>query len=128
MEFCRGPLGPVGGHEKSDDDVYSSDDMYTGGIIDSQEFYITLSNLTYLHGCMRFENNIAFNGGFGSVVYHKTNRGELVNNLVYMNGAYPGLNNCTGMTLNTAQDLLISNNIIWARDGDDYALKNSGDA
>ena len=37
---------------------------------------------------MRFENNIAFNNGFGGVVYHKTDRGELVNNLVFMNGAY----------------------------------------
>ena len=64
----------------------------------------------------------------GGVVYHKTNRGELVNNLVFMNGAYPGLSNYTGMTLNTAQDVLIVNNIIWARDDDDYALKNNGNA
>ena len=128
MEFCSGPLGPVGGHEGSDEDVYGNCDVYTGGIIDGQGLYVTRNNLTYLHGRMRFENNIAFNNGFGGVVYHKTNRGELVNNLVFMNGAYPGLSNYTGMTLNTAQDVLISNNIIWARDGDDYALKNNGNA
>ena len=77
---------------------------------------------------MRFENNIAFNNGFGGVVYHKTDRGELVNNLVFMNGAYPGQSNYTGMTLNTAKDVYISNNIIWARDNNDYALKDNGGA
>ena len=128
MEFCSGPLGPVGGHEGSTEDVYGNCDAYTGGIIDGQGLYVTRNRQTYLHGRMRFENNIAFNNGFGGVVYHKTDRGEVVNNLVFMNGAYPGLSNYTGMTLNSANDVFISNNIIWARDGDDYALKNNGGA
>ena len=128
MEFCSGPLGPVGGHEGSDEDVYGNCDAYTGGIIDGQGLYVTRNNETYLHGRMRFENNIAFNNGFGGVVYHKTDRGELVNNLVFMNGAYPGQSKYTGMTVNTADDLVISNNIIWARDGNDFALKNNGNA
>ena len=44
-----------------------------------------------------------------------------------MNGAYPGQSNYTGLTLNTVQDVRIVNNIIWAREADDYALKNNGD-
>ena len=122
MEFCNSPL------ENSTADEYGNCDYYTGGIIDGQGLYVTRNNATYLHGRMRFENNIAFNNGFGGVVYHKTDRGELVNNLVFQNGAYPGLSNYTGMTVNTADDLLISNNIIWARDGNDYGLKNNGNA
>ena len=80
MEFCSGPLGPVGGHEGSDEDVYGCD-AYTGGIIDGQGLYVTRTTkpTTWANA---LENNIAFNNGFGGVVYHKTDRGELVNNLV----------------------------------------------
>lgn len=127
MEFCSGPLGPVGGHQGSTADEYGNCDVYTGGIIDGQGLYVTRNRDTYRHGRMRFENNIAFNNGFGGVVYHKTDRGELFNNLVFMNGAYPGQSNYTGLTLNTVQDIRIINNIIWAREADDYALKNNGD-
>lgn len=75
---------------------------------------------------MRFENNIAFNNGFGGVVYHKTDRGELANNLVFMNGAYPGVTNYSGLTLNTANDVVIVNNLVWSRDDDDYGVKENG--
>ena len=122
MEFCSSPL------ESSTADAYGNCDYYTGGIIDGQGLYVTRNNTTYQYGRMRFENNIAFNNGFGGVVYHKTDRGELVNNLVFQNGAYPGTSNYTGMTVNTADDLLIANNVIWARDGNDYGLKNNGNA
>jgi|GEM_PF-3212325 len=122
MEFCNTPL------RSSTDDEYGNCDYYTGGIIDGQGLYVTRNNDTYLFGRMRFENNIAFNNGFGGVVYHKTDRGELINNLVFMNGAYPGISNYTGMTVNTSDDLTIINNVIWARDGNDYGLKNNGNA
>ena len=122
LEFCNTPL--FGQTE----DAYGNCDTYTGGIIDGQGLYVTRNNETYLHGRMRFENNIAYNNGFGGVVYHKTDRGELVNNLVFMNGAYPGDTNYSGMTLNTADDVFIINNIIWARDSNDYGLKNNGNA
>ncbi len=120
MEFCDGPL------EDSTDDLYGNCDNYTGGIIDGQGLYVTRNLDTYQHGRMRFENNIAFNNGFGGVTYHKTNNGELVNNLVFMNGAYPGTSKYTGLTLNTANDVLIQNNIVWARDLGNYAIKNNG--
>ncbi|MEC7987602.1 MAG: hypothetical protein VX278_20715, partial [Myxococcota bacterium] len=122
LEFCSTPL------RYSTDDEYGNCDYYTGGIIDGQGLYVTRNNNTYTHGRMRFENNIAFNNGFGGVVYHKTDRGELINNLVFMNGAYPGLSNYTGLTVNTADDLIIRNNIMWARESDDYAMKNNGNA
>ncbi|MBD89098.1 MAG: hypothetical protein CL940_02025, partial [Deltaproteobacteria bacterium] len=122
MEFCSGPL------EGSAEDVYGNCDAYTGGIIDGQGLYVTRNYDTYLHGRMRFENNVAFNNGFGGVVYHKTDRGELVNNLVFMNGSYPGTSNYTGLTLNTADDVIIANNIVWAREPGDYAVKNNGNA
>jgi parallel beta-helix repeat protein len=122
MEFCSSPL------KDSVEDVYGNCDHYTGGIIDGQGLYVTRNNASYAYGRMRFENNIAFNNGFGGVVYHKTDRGELVNNLVFQNGAYPGLSKYTGMTVNTADDLLIANNIIWARSDGDYGLKNNGNA
>ena len=77
---------------------------------------------------MRFENNIAFNNGFGGVVYHKTDRGEMVNNLVFMNGAYPGLTRYSGLTVNAADDLVISNNLVWARDSNHYGIKKNGEA
>ncbi len=122
LEFCSTPFA------NSTDDVYGNCDHYTGGIIDGQGLYVTRNNNTYLYGRMRFENNIAYNNGFGGVVYHKTDRGELVNNLVFQNGAYPGTSNYTGMTVNTANDLSIINNLIWARDSNDYGLKNNGNA
>ena len=110
MEFCSGPW------EGSTEDAYGNCDHYTGGI-DGQGLYVTRNNDTYLHGRMRFENNIAFNNGFGGVVYHKTDR-ELVNNMVFMNGAYPGVTKYTGLTLNTADDVRIHNNILAREDGD----------
>jgi len=122
MEFCNTPL--FGQTE----DAYGNCDTYSGGIIDGQGLYVTRNRDTYLHGRMRFENNVAYNNGFGGVVYHKTDRGELVNNLVFMNGSYPGNSNYSGMTLNTADDVLIINNVIWARDSNDYGLKNNGNA
>ena len=74
LEFCDS------GYAGSMEDAYGNCDAYTGGIIDGQGLYVTRNNDTYTHGRMRFENNIAFNNGFGGVVYHKTDRGELVNN------------------------------------------------
>ena len=89
---------------------------------------MTRNRDTYLHGRMRFEHNVAFNNGFGGVVYHKTNRGELQGNIVFMNGAYPGTSNYTGLTVNGVEDLIISSNIVWARDANDYGIKKNGDA
>lgn len=122
MEFCNTPLAG------STEDEYGNCDYYTGGIIDGQGLYVTRNNDTYLHGVMRFENNIAFNNGYGGVVYHKTNRGVLVNNLVFMNGAYPGVTRYSGLTVNTADELVIANNLVWAREDNDYAIKNNGNA
>ncbi|MFT7622130.1 MAG: parallel beta-helix repeat protein [Myxococcota bacterium] len=122
LEFCA--LDKLG----STEDEYGNCDDYTGGIIDGQGLYVTRNNDTYLSGRMRFENNIAFNNGFGGVVYHKTNRGELVNNVVFMNGAWPGVSDYSGLTVNTVDDLLIANNIVWGRDDDDYGIKDNGNA
>ncbi len=120
LEFCSNDF--VG----SEADAYGNCDHYTGGIIDGQGLYVTRNNDTYTHGRMRFENNIAFNNGFGGVVYHKTDRGELANNLVFMNGAYPGVTNYSGLTLNTANDVVIVNNLVWSRDDDDFGVKENG--
>lgn len=120
LEFC------LAEYEDSEEDVYGNCDHYTGGIIDGQGLYVTRNNDTYTHGRMRFENNIAFNNGFGGVVYHKTDRGELANNLVFMNGAYPGITNYSGLTLNTANDVVIVNNVVWPRDDDDFGVKENG--
>ena len=68
MEFCSGAGGPVGNQEGSEEDVYGNCDHYTGGIIDGQGLYVTRNKDTYLHGRMRFENNVAFSNGFGGVV------------------------------------------------------------
>ncbi len=120
MEFCSNDF------KDSTEDAYGNCDHYSGGIIDGQGLYVTRNNDTYLHGRMRFENNIAFNNGFGGVVYHKTDRGELFNNLLFMNGAYPGKANYSGLSVNTVDGLTIANNIIWAGDDNDYGLKNNG--
>ncbi|MEE2789454.1 MAG: right-handed parallel beta-helix repeat-containing protein [Myxococcota bacterium] len=126
MEFCSGVGGPVGNFEGSEEPAYGNCDRYEGGIIDGQGLYVTRNNVSYKVGRMRFENNLAFNNGFGGVVYHKTDRGELVNNVVFMNGAFPGVRNYTGLTINNVNDLLVQNNLIWARDEDDYGLKDNG--
>ncbi len=120
LEFCEASF------EGSTEDAYGNCDRYSGGIIDGQGLYVTRNNDTYAHGRMRFENNLAFNNGFGGVVYHKTDRGELANNLVFMNGAYPGISNYSGLTLNTAEDVVIVNNLVWPRDSDDYGVKKNG--
>ena len=52
-----------------------------------------------------------------------------MNNLVFMNGAYPGVTRYSGLTVNTADDLkIINNNFVWARESDHYAVKNNGNA
>ena len=45
-----------------------------------------------------------------------------------MNGAYPGISHYSGLSVNTVDDLVMHNNLVWARDDGDYAIKDNGSA
>merc|ERR1719296_64784 len=111
-------------------------------IIDGQGVYVTRNKDTYLYGRMELSGNIAYRNGINGVVYHRTNRGVVKDNIVFDNGVVPkddkiepvveDWHACcpgksrqpySGLILNEAEDVEITNNSVAARYDDDYAYK-----
>lgn len=89
-------------------------------IVDGQGIYVTRST-NYTHGWTVIENNIAIRNGMNGITFHKSNRGLVVNNTVYLNGYSKVLDpamatiNWSGITINNAATAKVENNIIWGR-------------
>merc|ERR1719221_2411946 len=58
-------------------------------IIDGQGVYVTRNKDTYLHGRMELSGNVAYRNGINGVVFHRTNRGVVKDNVVFDNGVVP---------------------------------------
>merc|ERR1711939_678445 len=58
-------------------------------IIDGQGVYVTRNSDTYLVGRMEMSGNEAYGNGINGLVYHRTHRGLVKNNVLYSNGAVP---------------------------------------
>jgi len=111
-------------------------------IIDGQGVYVTRNEDTYLHGRMELSGNVAYRNGINGVVFHRTNRGVVKDNIVFENGIVPkdghpepvhedwhaccpgkGRQPYSGLILNEAEDVEVFNNAVAARYEDDYAFK-----
>ena len=76
--------------------------------------FLTRNRDTYTHGYIQIANNLSYQNGASGIICHVTNRAIIENNTVYKNGTtnhgFPG-----GIGLNNANDVIIRNNIAYAR-------------
>jgi len=110
-------------------------------IIDGMGVYVTRNKDTYLYGRMELSNNIAYGNGINGLVFHRTNRGSVVGNLIYDNGKVPvdshvepvvedwhastsgkGRQPYSGLVINNAEEVELFDNKVSSRFSDDYAF------
>jgi hypothetical protein len=86
--------------------------------------FLTRNNTTYLKGKMLIANNLSYKNGASGIVCHFTDRATIEHNTVYDNGTTndgsPG-----GIGLNTASDVVVRNNIAYAKNTK-WALGKTG--
>ena len=110
-------------------------------IIDGMGVYVTRNKDTYLHGQMELSYNTAFRNGINGVVFHRTNRGVVKQNIIYENGLVPRLDKTeqnpqdwhlnlsksrqsySGLVINNSEDVKLWSNNVSARYEDDCAFK-----
>lgn len=114
-------------------------------VIDGSGVYVTRNSDTYLYGSMELSYNTCFRNGINGVVFHRTNRGMVKQNVIYNNGVVPRLDipetnpqdwheGCagksrqpySGLVLNGARDVELWNNTVAARYDDDFAVIRTG--
>lgn len=110
-------------------------------IIDGSGVYVTRNNDSYLNGAMELSNNTCYENGINGVVFHRTDRGVVSNNIIYNNGVVPRLDKVepdpqdwhqgcsgksrqpySGLVLNNAKNVQLWNNRVSARYDEDFAL------
>mmetsp|Transcript_27583 Transcript_27583/g.41731 ORF Transcript_27583/g.41731 Transcript_27583/m.41731 type:complete len:585 (-) Transcript_27583:1085-2839(-) len=114
-------------------------------IIDGMGVYVTRNSDTYLHGQMELSYNTAYQNGINGLVFHRTHRGVVKQNVIYDNGVVPRLDkpepivedwhqglsksrqSYSGLVLNNAEDVKLWSNNVVARYDDDYAFKQEVD-
>lgn len=74
----------------------------------------------YQYGYFLVRNNLSYKNGAGGVTIHKTYRAIIENNTLYKNGN-DNTGNPGGIGINTVDDVIIRNNIIYAK-SDKFAL------
>lgn len=65
----------------------------------------------WLHGRIRFENNVAYGNGLSGIHVNSGDRIDIVNNTLYQNNRY-GTGNNLGISLQNADDATVYNNIV----------------
>lgn len=111
-------------------------------IIDGQGVYVTRNSGTYLKGQMEMSGNECFRNGINGLVFHRTFRGVVKNNLIYDNGIVPKDGHdqvvkqstdwmkmlaktrqpYSGLVLNNAEGVNLVGNRVRARYEDDFAF------
>jgi hypothetical protein len=120
---------------------------YQDYICDGMGVYVTRNNVdsknNYTHGRTILDANEAYANGINGLVFHRTDRGEVTNNVVYGNGVVlrtyadstedwemdlgadsgkKGRQPAAGITINNAMwDLLLKNNTVQVPNADDQA-------
>ena len=95
-------------------------------IIDGSGVYVTRNSDTYKHGRMRLNHNKAYNNGINGLVVHKTDRAEVVGNVLWDNGQVPksapeSRQPYAGLTVNTADTVEVRENYVKTELHQDYA-------
>ena len=88
--------------------------------------YVTRNKDKYLHGQMWLNYNKAFNNGINGLVVHKTDRVQVIGNVIWDNGKVPktepeNRQAYAGLTLNHARTVKVSDNIVKTELNDDFA-------
>jgi len=110
-------------------------------IIDGSGVYVTRNNDSYLYGSFELSYNICFGNGINGLVFHRTDRAMIKQNIIFENGVVPILDKpepipqdwhegCSGksrqpysgLVLNNANDVKLWSNKVTARYEDDYAF------
>jgi len=110
-------------------------------IIDGSGVYVTRNNDSYLYGSFELSYNTCFGNGINGLVFHRTDRAMIKQNIIYDNGVVPRLDKLepiqhdwyegcsgksrqpySGLVLNNANDVKLWSNRVTARYDDDYAF------
>ena len=94
--------------------------MYSEGV------YVTRNKDKYHYGRMWLNYNKAFNNGINGLVVHKTDRAQVIGNVLWDNGKVPksepeSRQPYAGLTLNYAVDVEVKDNYVKTEDNTDYA-------
>lgn len=73
----------------------------------------TTASRGWLHGRIRYENNIAYNNGFSGISLNEGERVDIVNNTCY-NNFYTGRGSNIGISFSGSNDVIVANNIVVA--------------
>jgi len=95
-------------------------------IIDGSGVYVTRNKDTYHHGRMLLNHNKAFRNGINGLVVHKTDRAQVVGNVIWDNGKVPktkpeSRQPYAGLTLNHAVGVAVRENFVKTELKEDYA-------
>eukprot|EP00592_Proboscia_alata_P004166 CAMPEP_0194367428 /NCGR_PEP_ID=MMETSP0174-20130528/15505_1 /TAXON_ID=216777 /ORGANISM="Proboscia alata, Strain PI-D3" /LENGTH=572 /DNA_ID=CAMNT_0039143165 /DNA_START=329 /DNA_END=2047 /DNA_ORIENTATION=+ len=114
-------------------------------IIDGSGVYVTRNEDTYLFGQMEVSYNTCHGNGINGVVFHRTNRGTVNQNIIYSNGIVPTLEPeehvedwhagasgqprqpYSGLVLNNAESMKLWSNKVAARYETDFAFQQVKD-
>ena len=88
--------------------------------------YVTRNKDKYFYGRMWLNYNKAFNNGINGLVVHKTDRAQVIGNVLWDNGKVPktepeSRQPYAGLTLNYAVDVEVRDNYVKTERNDDYA-------
>ena len=88
--------------------------------------YVTRNHDTYAHGWMWLNHNKAYNNGINGLVVHKTDRVQVIGNVIWDNGQVPKTapehrQPYAGLTLHEAKTVKVSENIVKTELSNDYA-------
>jgi hypothetical protein len=115
-------------------------------IVDGMGVYVTRNSDTYLKGQMEMSSNTCYGNGINGLVFHRTFRGVVKDNLIYDNGVVPKDGHpeavvedwmaplrktrqpYSGLVLNNAKGVRMFRNKVRARYADDYAFTMEIDA
>ena len=115
-------------------------------IIDGSGVYVTRNSDTYNFGSFELSYNECYENGINGLVFHRTNRGVIRQNVIYDNGRVPRLDKpesivqdwhhgCSGksrqpysgLVLNNANQIKLWSNRVSARYQDDYGFMQLAD-
>jgi len=104
-------------------DYGTADQTY---IIDGSGVYVTRNKDTYHHGRMLLNHNKAYRNGINGLVVHKTDRAQVVGNVIWDNGKVPktkpeSRQPYAGLTLNNAVGVAVRENFVKTELKEDYA-------
>ena len=100
--------------------------VISGSLPSYSGVYVTRNKDKYFYGRMWLNYNKAFNNGINGLVVHKTDRAQVIGNVLWDNGKVPktapeSRQPYAGLTLNYAVEVEVRDNFVKTERNDDYA-------